>query len=87
MSKRFDLMNAVYFSPAQLALNAEAQKHPRLMEYMQKHQGADFEVKLAEIARYVGLTLDGTYDKQDIDNICDICITELKKRSTLILLS
>ena len=85
-SKYLDRRTLVYFSPAQLALNEEVVKHPKLMERLGNKITADFEVKLAEVASYCGILLDGYYDKNDIDTICDLCITELKKRSSAIIL-
>lgn len=86
MSKRLDRRTLVYFSPAQLALNQEVLKHPKLMERLDSKRTADFELKLAEIASYCGILLDGYYVQNDIDNICDLCITELKKQSSAIIL-
>lgn len=85
MGKRFDLSRAVYFTPVQQALNAEITKHPALLEYLRKHETTEFEVRLAEVARFCGIALDGSYDGEDIDNICGLCLQELRKRSTLIL--
>ena len=84
--RRFDLSRAVYFTPVQVALNAEIPKHPGLVEYLRKQAHQDFEIRLAEIARYCGIALDGEYDGHDINNICALCLNELQKRSTLILL-
>lgn len=78
-------MHYVFFTPTQQALNEEITKHPALMEYLSKHPSTEFEVRIAEVARFCGIALDGNYDGEDIDNICGLCVEELRKRSTLIL--
>lgn len=82
---KFDRRELVYFTAVQQALNAEIVKHPALMEYLQKHPSTEFEVRLAEIARFCGVALNGSYNGKDIDNVCGLCLDELRKRSTLIL--
>ena len=84
--KRFDLSKAVYFTPVQQALNAEIVKHPELMAHLRNHPSTEFEIRMAEVARFCGVLLDGMYDGKDIDNICALCLNELQKRSTVILL-
>ena len=81
----YDRRKLVFFSPVQQALNLEITSHPKLMEHLEKHPAAEFEVRLAEIARFCGIALDGEYNSVDIDVICGMCLEELKKRSTLIL--
>lgn len=83
---RFDRRQLVFFSPVRQALNEEVPKHPALVEHLSKHPSNEFEVRLAEIARFAGVMLDGEYTVQDIDNICELCLGELKKRSTQIIL-
>lgn len=83
---KFDRRTHVYFSPVQQALNAEVVKHAGLMEVLKNHPSGEFEIRLAEIARYCGLALDGIYDGKDIDNICALCLEELQKKSTIIVL-
>jgi len=78
-------MQLNYFSPVRQALNAEIASHAGLQEYLKKHDTSEFEVRLAEIARYCGVMLDGEYDQHDIDNICGLCLEELRKKSTIIL--
>jgi len=85
---KFDRRELVYFSGAKQALNEEVLKHPELRALLVNHPAEEFEVRLAEIAKYSGVMLDGTYDAQDIDNICELCLGELqkKKESVIVLL-
>lgn len=59
-----------YFSEAKLALNQEVQNHPDLMQLLAKHGNGEFEIKLAEIAAYCEVILDGYYIDADLDEIC-----------------
>lgn len=83
---KFDRRELVYFSGARQALNEEVLKHPDLRVLLMNHPAEEFEVRLAEIAKYSGVVLDGTYDAQDIDNICELCLGELQKKSQIVLL-
>lgn len=74
-----------YFSPVRIALQQEIQNHPELIARLQPFLKEGFEERLAAVAMYCGIALDGYYDGRDIDNICGLCLEELKKRSTLIL--
>lgn len=82
---KFDRRELVYFSPVQQALNREVTNHSALMEILRTQAHADFEVRLAEIAKYAGVMLDGEYNGKDIDNICGLCLEELQKRSMQII--
>ena len=55
-----------------IRLNLETSKHPILLSRLANHQMAEWEVKLAEIANYCEVVLDGDYMPEDIENICNI---------------
>ena len=77
-----------FFSESRIDLQKEIPNHPELVSRLQNHPAGEFEVRLAEIASYVGLVLDGDYTPEDLDNICEICRHKLwKKRSPIILSS
>ena len=72
------------FPESFIALNRETAEHPVLMERLANHQMAEWEVKLAEIANYCEVVLDGDYMPEDIDNICNILYRKLvAKRASL----
>ena len=75
-----------YFSPQRLALQQEVMQHPELMTLLANHGGAEWETKLAEIAAYCGVILDGAYLPEELDNLCDILIRKLQEKRTLIIL-
>ena len=76
-----------FFSPQRIALQQEVQLHPELMELLANHGGDQWETKIAEIALYCEVIVDGAYLPQDIDNLCDILTRKLIEKRTLIILS
>lgn len=75
-----------YFTPMQQELNKELLNHPELRAILNNQVHADFEVRLAEIAAYCNIALDDEYTAQDLNFICELCLKELKKRSTILIL-
>ena len=81
-----DNSRLAFFSMERIGLQQELKHHPVLVDLLQKHAPDNFEMRLAEIAAYCGLILDGDYVAQDFDNICEICRHKLwSKRSPIIL--
>ena len=80
-------MRYEYFGPELLELNRELRNHPDLARQLAERVLIDFETRIAGIAAYCGVALDGAYDKDDLENIAKLCLTELKKKSTLIVSS
>ena len=78
-----DRRTLVFFSSVRQALNKEVTQHPALGELLRNHPASEFELRLAEIAKFCGVALDGEYYGDDIDNICSLCLDELKKRSSV----
>ena len=79
-------LNLNYFSDSMLALAQEVGNHPHLVQRLKNHPAAEFEIKLAEIAAYCEIALDGYYTPVDIDKLCEILYNKLRSsRSALIL--
>ena len=57
------------FSEERIALNKELAYHPALMELLGKHAMDEFEIRLAEIAAYCGVVVDGDYLSKDLDRL------------------
>lgn len=74
-----------YFGPALQELDREIRNHPKLAKELASRPTATFELRMAGIAAYCGIALDGGYDMDDLENIAKLCLEELKKRSTIIL--
>jgi len=83
------MAHLVYFAEERVRLAKEiSENHPKLVELLQKHPQAEFEIILAEVAAYCEVVLDGTYLQTDIDKLCDILYKKLvAKRVPIILLS
>lgn len=78
----------VYFSEERIALQNEILKHPELIELLQKHPVGEFEIRLAEVASYCEVILDGNYTDTDIDRLCKILTWKLiEMRTNLVLVS
>jgi hypothetical protein len=75
-----------YFSESRIALNEELPNHPELCELIAKHPASEFELRIAEIAAYCELALDGYYSQEDLDKICDILVRKLKAKNSIIIL-
>ena len=67
-----------YFPEAFIALNKEVIYHPRLMAILAKHPEAEFELKLAEIAAYCFIEVDGEFTQDDLVKLADLCLERLK---------
>lgn len=67
-----------------IALNRELLNHPELMQRLANHERNDavneWEVKLAEIAVYCEVILDGEYLPEAIVKLCDILRIKLISR-------
>lgn len=66
-----------FFHPARIALDREIPKHPELVDLLQNHPVNEFEIRLAEVAAYCDILLDGDYTGADLDGICDACVKVL----------
>lgn len=61
-------------------LQREIARHPKLMKLLQNHPGDAWEVKLAEIALYCDVVLDGDYLPEDVQKLCGILERKLIER-------
>lgn len=75
------------FSDDMIALSQEVGYHPHLVQRLHKHAGADFEIKLAEIAAYCEVALDGFYTQDDINKLCELLYNKLRASRAAIVLS
>ena len=67
-----------YFDQRALDFNSEVMKHPELMKLLANHD--DPAVKLAEVAAYCGVILEGAYSEEDCNIICERLTQLLVKR-------
>ena len=81
MSKSLDNRVQVLFPEVYFQLQDECSFHPQLQIQLANHPATEFEVKLAEIAAYCGIVLDGEYSDADFQHVAALCITKLKQRA------
>ena len=74
------------FPESYIALNAELNNHPELCRLLANHPPQEFELRLAEIAAYCDVILDGNYTPDDLDKLCHFLWKKLKDKSCLIVL-
>lgn len=75
-----------FFPESYIALNQEVGNHPELCELLAKHPPQEFEIRLAEIAAYCGVVLDGYYTPEDLEKLAHILVGKLKDKNCLIIL-
>lgn len=74
------------FPESAIALSQEVQKHPVLCkELSYLGPSAHLEFKIAVIAKYVGVLMDGEYSEQKLERLFDILLERLRQKSKLII--
>lgn len=76
-SRRLEFMH-----PNLIDLQRELHNHPELVERLQNHSVDDFELRMAEIATYCNVILDGDYVQADFDNLAGILVKKLIQMRT-----
>lgn len=80
------MTHLVLFSPERIALQKELVHHPELIALLQNHPADEFEIRLAEIAAYCGVLMDGNYLPHELDRLCGILVDKLMAKRCLLLL-
>lgn len=75
------------FHQNRIDLQLEIKNHPILVELLQNHPQAEFEILLAEVARYCNVILHGDYLQSDIDELCGYLTKRLVDQRSLIILN
>jgi hypothetical protein len=76
------IRTVAFFPEVFFRLQDEISFHPELQILLVKHEAAEWETKMAEIAAYCGIVLDGTYTQDDFEKIAAACIERLKLRAS-----
>lgn len=71
-----------FFGDNKIALSREIHNHPELLELLSDHHPDDWEVKLAHIAVYCEVILDGDYLENQIEQLCGILTEKLITKRT-----
>ena len=75
-----------YFSEHLIALQEEIFNHPELCRLLANHPPQEKEARIAEIAAYCGIILNGMYMPEDIDKLCEILHRKLVEKRIQIIL-
>ena len=77
-----------YFPQERIALQEELAHpaHQELWPLVAKHPPQEFELRLAEIAAYLGIVLDGYYSQEELNKLCDILTRKLYEKRTQIVI-
>lgn len=65
-----------------IQLNRETLNHPKLMERLANHPSSEWEIKIAEIALYCEVILDGHYLPEEMVRLAAILTKRLIERRT-----
>lgn len=63
-----------------IQLNMELRHHPELMQLLSNHPSGEWEIKIAEIALYCEVILDGDYLPEEIKRLAEILRVKLVAR-------
>lgn len=74
-----------YFDERAIALQEECLKHPELMQVLSQFRNESSSEKLAAIAAYCGVIVDGAYTEEDCNKLAETLTTKLREKRTLIL--
>jgi len=84
------MVHLVEFPMEAIELNIETSHHPELIkalnELLIEVPNADFYIRLARIAAYCGIVVDGEYYEEEIRGLCKLCTQRLQEMRTLILM-
>lgn len=81
-------MATLQFFPEEfILLSQELQYHPDLVEILGTVAANEPEMKLAHIASYCEIILDGIYDEASLTKLAGICLKILKNKRTIQLVS
>ena len=72
----------VMFPEAAIAMNEEIMNHhPDLLRILSKYPGRQLEVKVATIAAYCGLAVDGNFRESELEALFELLLRKLKEKS------
>lgn len=80
-------MTTLEFFPEPLnQLRQEIDHHPDLLTILSIQQDKDVYIQISEIAAYCDIVLDGTYTREDIVELCELCVKRLQAKRTIMVL-
>ena len=80
-------MTILEFFPEPLnQLRQEIDHHPDLLTILSIQSDKDVYIQISEIAAYCDIVLDGTYTRDDIVQLCELCVKRLQAKRTIMVL-
>ena len=78
----------VFFPEGAIALQNEIYlNHPDLLKLLSKYPHRDLETKMATVAAYCNVAVDGYFREKDLEGLFHLLLKKLQERSTLIVQS
>jgi len=68
-----------FFPEEYIQLNREITYHPALQALLAKHPEQEFELKLAEVAAYCFIEVDGEFTQEELRKLATLCIARLQQ--------
>lgn len=75
-----------FFPEPLIQLRQEIDHHPDLLVLLSVQSDKDVYIQISEIAAYCDIVLDGTYTREDIVELCELCIKRLQAKRTIMVL-
>jgi hypothetical protein len=72
-------MRLEFFPESYIQLGREIAHHPKLVSLLQQQEANEFEIRIAVVAAYCEVMLDGLYSPKDLEKLADILLKRLQK--------
>lgn len=76
-----------WFPPELIALQKEVLNHTELCFILANQPDKDVYISLMEIAKYCDFAVAGTFTRDDIIELCSMCLKRLKAKRTILIFS
>ena len=67
-------------------LRQKIDHNPDLLVLLSVQQDKDVYIQISEIAAYCDIVLDGTYTREDIVELCELCVKRLQAKRMIMVL-
>lgn len=72
-----------FFPDVAIALNAEILNHPKLMMQLREMEHQTPQAKLAHIATYCNVFVDGAFDDKGLEALFELLLRKLKEKGAI----
>ena len=77
----------VMFPEVAIAMQQEIyDNHPELLRLLSKYPNRLLEVKVATIAAYCTIAVDGDFREKDLESLFELLLRKLKEKSTIVII-